>query len=146
MRPQSRSGLVATAAAGVWALGASGCSHLSRAIDVASTAWSCPKDQIKVISVSGEDRGPPPPDVAADVRQLAIWQKQGDPDARNYVLSGCGETATVSCHYVDNVRTILWGCEAPSSHAGLADPAPAPGASPESALGPGDAGKTYSDP
>jgi hypothetical protein len=121
MQPQSRSGLVATAAAGVWALGASGCSHLGYAIDVASSAWSCPKDQIKVISVSGEDRDPPRPDVAADERQLAIWQKQGDPDARNYVLSGCGETATVSCHYVDTKKYILWGCDVPSSHRGLAE-------------------------
>jgi len=104
------------AVAGAWALGASGCSHVSRAIEIASSAWNCPKDQIKVISESSEDRGPPPPDVAADLRLLAAWEKQGDPDARNYVLSGCGETATLSCRYVDTVKYHLWGCEAPSWH------------------------------
>jgi hypothetical protein len=102
-------------------LGDAGClswTHDGHALLAASTSWNCPTDQIKILSVSGQQRDPPPADVRADPARLAVWQKKADPEARNYVLSGCGETATVSCTYVSSGSEEWFGCDAPPTHYG----------------------------
>ena len=54
----------------------------------------------------------------ADPARLAVWRKQADPDARNYLLSGCGETGTVSCTYASSGSEEWFGCDAPPTHYG----------------------------
>jgi hypothetical protein len=93
---------------------ASAC-HESGAIKVAAAAWSCPKDQITLVSEGGQQREPPPPEVAADPKRLAVWQGQADPEARTYVVTGCGHTGRVSCAYATSGQYIVWTCEGPPS-------------------------------
>ena len=85
-------------------LAAGGCAGFTargHAVASASKTWSCPTDQISVVSESRQIETPPPADIAADPARLAIWQKNRPDSAhhRNVVLSGCGKTGVFQCNY-----------------------------------------------
>ncbi len=101
-------------ALGAVAMLGSGCANhhgSGKAVESASTAWSCPKDRIAVVSEAAPTQAAPPADVAADPAadpaRLAIGKKHlPDPDShRVFVLSGCGNTGSFQCSLED----YYWG-------------------------------------